>query len=197
MSRIVRTIALSGAAAAAVLATAATATADTPEAATVAVHEAVANATGAPVTLPSGKAIRVAGMDSVSYRADAAHRTAVVKLAATPTPEPDNGWVGTPPGANGTAPDPRLGSVPQQVPGYGPQQITTQAGAGAVSVTVVAGLVLCIVVGVLIKKSGLKVSWAILCIALGVLLAPTFIGPLVETLSGNGISAFGSIWAGL
>jgi hypothetical protein len=195
MSRIVRTIALSGAAAAAVLATAATASADTPEAATTAVHEAVANASGAHVTLPSGKTIRVAGMDSVSYRADAVHRTAVVKLAATPTTQPDNGWEGSPPISNGL--DPRQGSTPQQVPGYGPQQIQTQAGAGAVSTTVVAGLVLLILVVTAVKKSGLKVGWAVACVALGVLLAPTFVGPLVGQLTGSGISAFGNIWGGL
>jgi hypothetical protein len=194
MSRIVRTIALSGAAAAAVLATAATATADTPEAATTAVHEAVANASGAHVKLPSGKTIRVAGMDSVSYRADAVHRTAVVKLAAGPTAQPDNGWEGSPPISNGI--DPRQGSVPQQVPGYGPQQIQTQAGGGSLAVGVVVILLLGTIAFFRVKKDA-KVGDAVLFVFLGVALSGTIIGALATNLTGAGITSIGGVLGGL
>ncbi|MFB6955356.1 hypothetical protein ACFCXP_37565 [Streptomyces niveus] len=189
MSRIVRTLAVSGAAAAAVVASASAASAAaTPEAATAVVQSAATSAAGAPVTLPSGKTIRVSGLDSVSYRADAGHRTAVVTLADGPV-EQGSGMAGNPPN---TAP----GGIGQGV-GYNPGQVQTQAGVGTISATAVAALVLGITVVVLVKKSGLKVSWAVVCVAFGVLLSPTFIGPLVGTLAGTGANAFGTIWGGL
>ncbi|MET9484751.1 hypothetical protein [Streptomyces sp. NPDC006638] len=194
MSRVIRTLALSGAAAVAVLATAGSATADSPESATAVVQAAAESAAGAPVTFPSGKVLRVTGMDSVSYRADAAHRTTVVTLADGPA----NGWVGSPPATNGL--DPREGSTgPQTQTGtFSPQEIqTTSSTSGAIGVTAVAALILGFVVWVLVKKEGLKISWAVACTAFGVVLAPTFVGPLVGQLLGSGVSAFGNIWSGL
>lgn len=192
MSRIVRTIALSGAAAAALFATAGTATASTPEEVTAVVQSAGQSVAGTPVALPSGKTIRVTGMDSVSYRADDSHRATVVTLADD-FDSGGSGWVGTPPTNNGL--DPRVGSAPQTGT-YSPQQIQTQAGAGSVSITVAIGLALLIVVIVMVRGSKITAVQAILCVALGVYLAPTFVGPLIQQLGGSVGGSLGNIWAG-
>lgn len=188
MSRIVRTIALSGAAAAALVATAGTASATTPEAVSVAVESAVTEAAGTPVTMPSGKTIRIAGMDAAGYRADDSHRAALIHLADGPgdvgsSPQPGNGF------------DPRL-NAPNPQYGTNPQQIQTQAGAGAISVTVAIGVALLAIVIVMVKKGSLKTAQAIACVALGVYLAPTFVGPLVQQLGGSAATSLGSVWAG-
>ncbi|RAJ42022.1 hypothetical protein K388_07496, partial [Streptomyces sp. KhCrAH-43] len=78
MSRIIRTLAVSGAAAAALLGTATVASADDSADVPASVQAAADHAAGTPVSLPDGRVIHVTGLDSVSYRADAAHRTAVV-----------------------------------------------------------------------------------------------------------------------
>src|SRR4051812_30158702 len=79
--RIVRTFALSGAAAVALLGAAGTASAETPEQAEQVAVAAAEQASGTPVRLPSGQMLSIRGLESVSYRADAAHHTAVVTLA--------------------------------------------------------------------------------------------------------------------
>lgn len=194
MSRIVRTIALSGAAAAALFASAGTASADTPEAVSVTVESAVTAAAGTSVTLPSGKTLRITGMNSVSYQANDSHRAAVTTLADGPAgdgvgsdlsvnPQPGNGF------------DPRL-NTPNPQYGTNPQQYQTQAGGGAISVTVAIGLALLVVVIVMVKKGNVKVAQAVACIALGVYLAPTFVGPLVQQLGGSAATSLGNVWAG-
>src|SRR4051812_22581752 len=194
MPRIIRTLALSGAAAAAVLTTTATASAASAEESVSVVQAAADRAAGTPVTLPSGTVLHIRGLDAAAYRASADHRQAVVQFAADTTP--GTGAV-NPGGTSGI--DTSLTPQGQQKPGigqnvgYNPQQVTTQAGAGAIGGTAVSALVLGIIVWVLIKKSGLKVSYAITCVAFGVLLSPTFVGPLVGQLTGSGISAFGNL----
>lgn len=192
MSRIVRTIALSGAAAAALFASGGTASATTPEVASVTVESAVTAAAGAPVTLPSGKTIRITGMDSVSYRADDSHRATVVTLADSPTGGVGSDLSSSPQPGGGF--DPRLDTPNPQ---YGNQQpIQTQAGGGAISVTVAIGLALLAVVIVMVKKGNLGLAKAAACIALGVYLAPTFVGPLVQQLGGSAATSLGNVWAG-
>lgn len=181
MNRIVRAIALSGAAAAAVMATATTASADTPEAAETAIQSAVDRAAGAPVTLPSGKKLHVRGLDSVAYRADASHRTAVVQLAADQ------------PGSNMTTFD-QPGFSPQQVQ---QPQVQTQAGGGALGTGAVIALVLGVVLFFGLKANRVTKGWAFTCIAMGVVLSGTFIGPLIQQLGGSGVQAFGNLFAGL
>jgi hypothetical protein len=174
MNRITRAFALTGAAAAAVLATAGTVHADTPEEAAAIVEQAVDRAAGAPVTLPSGKTLHVRGLDTAGYRADAAHHQAVVTLAD---------------GAPAYTDFQTSPATPQ---------VQTQAAGGAVVAT---GAVLALVLGLVlwfgIKGGKLRWSWAVLCIALGVVLSSTFIGPLVRQLGATGLSAVGSIFGGL
>lgn len=191
MPRIIRTLALSGVAAVAVLGTAATASADTPEEASAVVQAAVDRAVGVPVSLPDGRVLHVRGLDSVTYRADADHRTTVVTLAAGPGT--DTGTVGIESTLN----------QPRQQGGFGsnvgvtPQQVTTQAGAGTLSATAVAALVMGVVLYFGIKHGKVSRGWAIGCVVLGVLLSPTFVGPLVGQLTGSGATTFGNLWAGL
>ncbi|MFE7427820.1 hypothetical protein [Streptomyces sp. NPDC057545] len=173
MSRIIRTIAVSGAAAAAVLGSAAVAAADTPEAVTAGIERAVNRAAGAPVSLPDGRTLHIRGLDSVSYRADAAHHTAVVTLAEGATTE-----------ATGTS----LQS---------PQQIQTQAGAGGISTVAVAALALGIILIVGVKNGSIGKGWLTLSLIMGVLLSGTVVGPMVSQLTGSSVGMFGNFWSGL
>ncbi|MFI1867379.1 hypothetical protein [Streptomyces jumonjinensis] len=189
MSRVVRMLAVTGAAAVAVLGTGpSAAAADTPETATAVVEAAVRQAAGAPVTLPSGRTIRIGGMESAAYRADAGHRSTVVRLAADPVP--DGGGVS---GMN-------LNQQPLEVrqqPGYGTQQVRTQAGGGAIGVNVAIGLALLVIVIVGTKKGHVRWPWTAACVALGVYLAPTVVGPLIQGLGGSVGQSLGNVWGGL
>ncbi|MEV6726872.1 hypothetical protein AB0M94_38880 [Streptomyces xanthochromogenes] len=191
MPSIIRTVAVSAAAAAAVLGTANLASAATPEEATATVEAAVNRAAGAPVSLPDGRTLHVRGLDSASYRADSAHRRALVTLAD-----------GTNPGMAGI--DSSLqnagAGAPVQQPntvGTTPQQFTTQASAGGISVTVAVGVGLVIFAIVLVRKRTVHGFHAAVLISLGVLLAPTFVGPLVQQISGSVGSSLGNIWTGM
>ncbi|AVZ74011.1 hypothetical protein SLUN_19440 [Streptomyces lunaelactis] len=197
MLRIVRTIALSGAAAAAVLGTAATATAATPQTTTTAIETAVDRAAGTPVALPSGKTLHVRGLDSLAYRADSSHRTAVVQLAAGPAGTAPGGMAGIDGSLRQQPAQSGVGNGLQQ-PGYNPQQIQTQAGGGAALGT---GAVLALVLGIVlffgIKGGKVSKGWAFTSMAMGVVVAGTFIGPLVTQLGGSGVTAFGNLFGGL
>ncbi|MBK3582584.1 hypothetical protein JHN49_02225 [Streptomyces sp. MBT57] len=186
MSRIVRTLAVSGAAAAALMGTAATATADSPEAAVATVQAAADRAVSAPVSLPDGRVLHVRGLDAVSYRADASHHSAVVTLADGPAAE---GGDFVPQGVGS-----QIGTGLQQQP---VQQVQTQAGAGSISTVAVAALVLSVIVFFGIKAGKIAKGWFVVSLVLGVLLSGTLIGPLVSNLTGSGVSAFGNIWAGM
>jgi len=178
MSRIIRTLAVSGAAAAALMGAASAATADSPEAATAAIEEATDRAAGAPVSLPDGRTLHVRGLDSVSYRADASHHTAVVTLAdELKGNQPVENQIGT-------------GLQPQQ-------QVQTQAGVGGISTIAVAALVVGIVLFFGVKHGHLAKGWLVLSLIMGVLLSGTVVGPMVSQLTGSGVSMFGNFWAGM
>ncbi|MEW5529434.1 MULTISPECIES: hypothetical protein [Streptomyces] len=179
MSRIIRTLAVSGAAAAAILATAPVASAEAPEQQATVVQAAVDKAIGAPVTLPSGKTMSVRGLDSAAYRAESAHHQAVITLA-------DGGGTGAPI----QGPSAQLGNQ---------QQIQTQAGSSgaAIGTGAFVAAVLGIVLFFGIKNNKVTKGWAVTCGALGVTLGGTFIGPLVNQLGATGATAIGSIFSSL
>ncbi|MFJ7497847.1 hypothetical protein ACIQZB_43545 [Streptomyces sp. NPDC097727] len=184
MSRIIRTLAVSGAAAAALMGAGSAATADSPEAVTVAIEEAADRAAGAPVSLPDGRTLHVRGLDSVSYRADASHHTAVVTLADGLS----NGMPGNAPAAQGAD---QIGS------GLTPQQVQTQAGAGGISTIAVAALALGIICFFGLKSGRIAKGWFVVSLMMGVLLSGTLIGPMVSQLTGSGVTMFGNFWAGM
>ncbi|MDX2733571.1 hypothetical protein [Streptomyces sp. PA03-2a] len=191
MSRIIRTLAVSGAAAAALMGGASTATADSPEAAVTAVQSTVDRVAGTPVALPDGRTLHVRGLDSVSYRADDSHHTAVVTLAD---------GIGT--GMAGNAPAAGQGAVPEvngvgTGVGYQPQQVQTQAGAGGISTLAVAALALGIIVFFGLKSGRIAKGWFVVSLMLGVLLSGTVIGPMVSQLTGSSVTMFGNFWAGM
>jgi hypothetical protein len=147
---------------------------------------------GATVTTADGRTLTVTGFPTSQYRANAEHRTAVVQLAAG-----TGGMSGNAPGApqQPNAQDARY--VQTQTPGYDPNGVHTQAGAGTLSATAVAALVMGVVLYFGIKNHKVTKGWAIACVGLGVLLSPTFVGPLVTQLTGSGASTFGNLWSGL
>ncbi|MFI6960976.1 hypothetical protein [Streptomyces sp. NPDC050255] len=181
MSRIVRTLAVSGAAAAALLGTASVAAADSPDTTTATIEAAADRAAGAPVSLPDGRTLHVRGLDSVSYRADASHHTAVVTLA------------------DGIGDTQLTGNTPNGIgAGLNPQQqVQTQTGAAGISTVAVAALALGIVVFFGIKHGKLAKGWFAVSLILGVLLSGTVIGPMVSQLTGSGVGMFGNFWAGM
>lgn len=177
MPRIIRSLALTGAAAVAVLSTATTATAETPEQATAIVDQALARATGTPVSLPDGRTMTVTGLDTASYRANAAHTVTVVDLAAG---------------------SPQSGAVPQLQPGATPQlQPQAAAGTGAVAVGIVLMLILGIVLFFGIKNGKVSKAWAGVCGAFGITLGSTFVGPMVLTIGGSALAAVGQVLGSL
>ncbi|MFE7268513.1 hypothetical protein ACFU9B_42190 [Streptomyces sp. NPDC057592] len=176
MSRIIRTLAVSGAAAAALMGSASVAAADSPDT-TTAIEAAADHAAGAPVSLPDGRTLHVRGLDSVSYRADASHHTAVVTLAD---------GIGT-----------NLQGNNPEVTGINPQQVQTQASAGGISTVAVAALALGIILFFGLKNGRLAKGWFAVSLIFGVLLSGTLIGPMVSQLTGSGVTMFGNFWAGM
>ncbi|MGW1845754.1 hypothetical protein [Streptomyces sp. NPDC001966] len=181
MSRIIRTLAVSGAAAAALMGSASVAAADSPDTVT-AIEAAADHAAGAPVSLPDGRTLHVRGLDSVSYRADASHHTAVTTLAD---------GIGT-----------NLQGNNSEVNGIGTslnpqQQVQTQASAGGISTVAVAALALGIIVFFGLKNGRLAKGWFAVSLILGVLLSGTVVGPMVSQLTGSSVSMFGNFWAGM
>lgn len=205
--QIIRTVAVSGATAVALLSGAGVATAATGHDAPAVSDQTVHRAASAHVSLPDGRSAHVRGMENAAYRADADHHEAVATLADD---KPGAGDLST----GHTAQDQQgQGQMPQQQPGQqvpaGQQQMQqpgqqapgtgaqTQAGSGAaLSATAVGALVL----GLLIfmwQKHGLKKGHAVGCTAFGVLITPTFVGPLITQLVGSAAGSFGNLWAGL
>lgn len=196
MNSTLRRIAVSGSAAIALLGSAAAisiAAADTASATEI--QAAVDRATGAPVTMPDGRTVHVRGLDSVAYRADAGHRTAVVQLAAAADTQP-GGTEGIGNSLNGPAPQGNFGTQIQQ-PGYQPQQVQTQAGGGAIGIGVVTILVLGIVVFFRVKNHQLKTGDAVLVGLFGVALSGTFVGAMGSQITGSLISSLGGVLGGL
>ncbi|MFD7868477.1 hypothetical protein [Streptomyces sp. NPDC059783] len=187
MSRIVRTLAVSGAAAAALLGTASVAAADSSGPSAVSVEATVERVAGAPVSLPDGRTVHVRGMDSVSYRADESHRTAVVTLADGIG---DTRLTGNTPQGTGEVNGIGTGLNPQQ-------QVQTQAGAAGISTVAVAALALGIVLFFGIKHDKLPKGWFVVSVIFGVLLSGTLVGPMVSQLTGSSVTMFGNFWAGM
>ncbi|MFE2045927.1 hypothetical protein ACFXAZ_34410 [Streptomyces sp. NPDC059477] len=177
MSRIIRTFAVTGAAAAALLGTAGTVHAATTEEATATVEAAVDRAAGAPVTLPSGKTLHVRGLDTVAYRADDVHHQTLASVVA------DTRSAG-------------VGVVPAGLPASTPQQVQTQAAGGSISVVAMLGIGLAIFTFFMIKKGRINAWHAAALVMFGVVLAPTTFGPLLQSLGVSAAGALGNIWSG-
>jgi hypothetical protein len=199
MNNTIRRIAVSGSAAVALLGGAAAITAaSAPTASAVEIQAHIDRATGAPVNMPDGRIVHVRGMDAAAYTATPEHTSTIV-LAAAKTSGTDPAGI-----SNGLTADGGQGSAitsPQNPAtgvqtGYN-QQVTTQAGGGAISITVAMGVGLLIVVVVMVRKGHVKFVQAAACVALGVYLAPTFFGPLVQQLGGSVGSSLGNVWSGL
>ena len=144
-----------------------------------------------------GTAGPAAAATSDSY-GNADQRAAVVQLAA------GNDDPAAPGGGNDPAPNGQQQQVPQQTV---PQQqapaptqldnVQTQGAGGAIAAGSVAVLLLGTICFFLVKKGGLKAGHLALGVAMGVLLAGTFIGPLVQQITGSAVTSFGSILGGL
>lgn len=186
MARIIRTLALTGAAAAALLGTASAVHADTPEQASVSVETAVDRAAGASVTMPSGKTLHVRGLDAASYRADASHQSAVVTLADGPSPQ------GGIEGIDSSLRQAETGTV-----GVTPAQMQTKASGGTISVTVAIGIGLAIFTFLMVKKGRINAWHAVALVMFGVFLAPTTFGPLLQNLGVSVGTSLGNVWGGL
>jgi hypothetical protein len=196
MNQTIRRIAVSGSAAVALLGGAAAITTTAAPSASAAEMQTVINrATGAPVNMPDGRVVHVRGMDAAAYTASPEQHSVIIQAAAkSDTTDPAGITTGlTADGGQGAA---IQNPVTGQQTGYN-QQITTQAGGGAISVTVAMGVGLLIVVIVMVRKGHVKFVQAAACVALGVYLAPTFFGPLVQQLGGSVGSSLGNVWSGL
>ncbi len=177
--RIVRIIAVSGAAAAALLGTAGTvpaAAAETPSSVVLAAN----------------------------YQAEPGHTDTVMQFAqdTNPSDADDNGttfpnpYEQNPQGEPGEQiPNTPNAPSPQQL--NDPTQIQTQAGAGTIAVGTFATAVLLIIGYFAIKRGGVRVGSAVLFVCIGVMLGGTFIGPLVHQLAGTGATAVSNVLNGL
>lgn len=134
-----------------------------------------------------------AAATSTSYGTTAQH-AAVTQLAGAdddPT---------TPGGGNNPAPLGNQQPAANQQQAPTPTQldtVQTQSGGGAIAVGSVAILLLGTVAYFLVKRGGLKAAHLALGVAMGVLLAGTFIGPLVQQITGSAVTSFGTILGGL
>ncbi|MEU8977628.1 hypothetical protein [Streptomyces sp. NPDC048309] len=193
MARIIRTLALTGAAAAALLGTAGIVHADTPEKATATVETAVDQAIGAPVSLPSGKTIHVRGLDTAAYRTDASHHNTVVTVA--------DGQNGQGTGTTGIDSSLRQGTTGSGAAvgtpaGYTQQQVQVQAGAGSISVLAALGIGLAIFTFLMVKKGRINAWHAFALVLFGVVLAPTTFGPMLQNLGVSAATGLGNVWSG-
>jgi len=199
MNATLRRIAVSGSAAVALLGGAAAITlADSPTASATEFETAVNRATGAPVNLPDGRTLHVRGLDAASYTASAEQHSVVVLAAAKSDDDPagiSNGT--TPDGGSGAAlTNPNSPATGTQT-GYN-QQVTTQAGGGAVLGTgIVAMLLLGVIVFFKIKHHSIKVGDAILVAFLGVALSGTVFGVMAKTMTEQGVGSLGGVLSGL
>ncbi|MFJ6729404.1 hypothetical protein ACIQPQ_31330 [Streptomyces sp. NPDC091281] len=199
MNSVVRRIAVSGSAAAALLGGAAAITVATPDTASaVELQARITHATGAPVTLPDGRTMRVPGLDTAGHHATPAQQSTVVTIAASSgDPDPSGIVTGiTPDGGAGSALQ-GPNSPQQQAPiGY-PQQIQTQAGGGAIGIGIVSILILAIIVFVKVKHSGLKPVDATIGVLFGIALSGTVIGAMGSQLTNSLVGSLGTMLGGL
>ncbi|MFG1668781.1 hypothetical protein [Streptomyces sp. Y7] len=192
MARIIRVLALTGAAAAALLGTASTVHADTPETATATVEAAVDRTTGTPIVLPSGKTLHVRGLDTATYRTDAAHHDTVITLAADTTTGPGTAGIdSTLREGTGT------GAVGGNPAAYNQQQVQVQAaGTGSISVLAALGIGLAIFTFLMVKKGRINAWHAFALVLFGVVLAPTTFGPMLQNLGVSAATGLGNVWSG-
>ncbi|HEY9375231.1 hypothetical protein [Streptomyces sp.] len=197
MNQTIRRIAVSGAAAVALLGGAAAITvADSGTASATELQTAVDRATGAPVNMPDGRTVHIRGLDAAGYQASGEHRSAVITLAAAGTDDdpagitsgltPDNG------GAGAQLQNPVNGTQT----GYN-QQIQTQASGGAIATGIVAILVLGIIVFFKVKHGHIKTFDAVLVGLLGISLAGTVVGGMGSQLTNSLVGSLGTMLGGL
>ncbi|MEU8749742.1 hypothetical protein [Streptomyces chartreusis] len=194
MARIIRTLALTGAAATALLGAAGSVHADTPEKATATVEAAVDRAASTLVSLPSGKTLHVRGLDTATYRTHASHYDTVVTLAADTTTAPGTAGIdstlrqGTEVGTGAAVGNP---------PAYNQQQVQVQAaGTGSISVLAALGIGLAIFTFLMVKKGRINAWHAFALVLFGVVLAPTTFGPMLQNLGVSAATGLGNVWSG-
>jgi len=194
MNTTIRRIAVSGSAAVALLGgAAAITTATAPQASAAEQKTAVHHVVTAPVNLPDGRTIRIAGLGGYGHAATDVHvaTVAALKTDASPSASPDL-TTGITPGAGTQLPNPVNG----QQTGYN-QQITTQAGGGTIAVGVVAIAILGLIVFFRVRHNHLKVGDAVVVTLLGVALSGTVIGALATQMTNSGVGSLGGILGGL
>jgi hypothetical protein len=125
------------------------------------------------------------------------HRSAVVQLAASEDDPATPGGGNDPNGQQQqTNPQIQQPNPAQQVPTQ-TDSVQTHAGGGAIAAGTVAVLLLGTICFFLVKKGGFKASHLALGICLGVLLAGTFIGPLVQQVTGSAVTSLGAVLSGM
>lgn len=198
MNAAIRRIAVSGSAAVALLGgAAASATVSAPTASAAEVQTVIDRAAGAPVNLPDGRVAYVRGLDTAAYKASPEQHATVVQAAAKSdaTPNPGTGFdIGlTPNGGQGAA----IQNPTSQTPAGFNRQVTTQAGGGAIGVSVVSILILAIIVFIKVKHSGLKAGDAAVGVLLGIAISGTFIGTMGSQMTNSLVSSMGNMLSGL
>jgi len=200
MNTVIRRIAVSGSAAAALLGGAATVTlaASEPAAATE-IQAHIDRATGAPVTLPDGRVMHIRGLDTASRTATVKHHSAAAQLANYRADANDPAGV-----TNGITPDNGSGSAlqnPLNTPGAVQtgvnDQVVTQASGGTVAVGIVAILVLGIVVFVRVKGKDVKAGDAVILTLFGIAISGTVIGAMGNQMTTSLVSSLGGVLGGL
>jgi hypothetical protein len=194
MSATLRQFAVSGSAAVALFGGAAAITMAAPEPASAATQQIAENAVTAPVQLPDGRTMRITGMGGYGHQATEVHIGTVASFSADSVPgSTANGLA---PGGAGTAVQAPY-SNQQQIPvGYN-QQITTQAGGGAIGVGIVTILVLGIIVFYKVRHGGLRTGDAVLGGLFGIALSGTVIGAMGSQLTNSIVGSLGSMLGGL
>ncbi|MEV6547971.1 hypothetical protein AB0M57_04585 [Streptomyces sp. NPDC051597] len=198
MNAVIRRIAVSGSAAVALLGGAAViTTASAPSASAAEIQSAVDRAAGAPVSMPDGRVVYVRGLDAAAYKASGEQREVIVQAAAKTDTGPGQGS-GISTGLTLNGGQGAAIQNPQTPAVYNQQQITTQAGGGAMLGTgVVAMLLLGLIVFFKIKHGSIKVGDAVLVAFLGVALSGTVIGAMATQMTNSGVGSLGGILGGL
>jgi hypothetical protein len=151
---------------------------------------------GAAVTTADGRTVTVTGFPSTHYRAEAAHRQAVVQLAAQHTTTGGGGMTGNAPAGGVQQQAPQPGQAPQYAPNGQYQNASTAGNVGVGAVAFVAAILGWILVSAA-RAGRIKWGYFVGSIFLGVLLAGTFLGPLVSNLSNSSASAWSSFFGSL
>lgn len=158
-------------------------------------------ATAAALVALLGTAGPAAAATATAYGTPAQH-AAVTQLAAGTDDEAGPGD-GNDPAPNGQQqplqPQQQAPNGQQQAPA--PTQLNNvqpaAAGGGTIAVSTVAVLLLGTVCFFLVRRGGFKASHLALGVCMGVLLAGTFIGPLVQQVTGSAVTSLGTVLSGL